>query len=89
MPRITDYHEVEIETEVSVEDFCQACNPKEIQALIGVLQEEGLILPQQNLENYTAVEQDWKTVTDRLFTGLYYLTLEEETYIRSLLKKIP
>jgi hypothetical protein len=89
MATLSDYVEVEVEIDVSVDEIYEAMSERELKQFITILEQEGYIRAELIKENGTPDEMEWEKVVEKLANGRVYLTLEEEELIKKLTERIP
>ncbi len=84
MPRFSDYIETEAELDISVSDFFDELNHKEVQELIDILIEEDYIKRESVVGEESIYEWEFNKMIKKITDNRVMLTAEEE----ELLKKI-
>jgi succinate dehydrogenase flavin-adding protein (antitoxin of CptAB toxin-antitoxin module) len=84
MPRFLEYVETEAELEISVSDFFNELNHKEVKELINILIEEDYIKRNDVVEEESIYEWEFNKMIKKITDNRVMLTVEEE----NLLKKI-
>ena len=84
MPRFSDYIETEAELDISVSDFFDELNHKEVQELIDILIEEDYIKGESVVGEESIYEWEFNKMIKKITDNRVMLTAEEE----ELLKKI-
>jgi succinate dehydrogenase flavin-adding protein (antitoxin of CptAB toxin-antitoxin module) len=84
MPRFLEYVETEAELDISVSDFYNELNHKEVKELINILIEEDYIKRNDVVEEESIYEWEFNKMIKKITDNRVMLTVEEE----NLLKKI-
>jgi succinate dehydrogenase flavin-adding protein (antitoxin of CptAB toxin-antitoxin module) len=84
MPRFSEYVETEAELDISVSDFYDELNHKEVKELINILIEEDYIKRNDVVEDESIYEWEFNKMIKKITDNRVMLTAEEE----ELLKKI-
>jgi hypothetical protein len=84
MPRFVEYVETEAELDISVSDFFNELNHKEVKELINILIEEDYIKRNDVVEEESIYEWEFNKMIKKITDNRVMLTVEEE----NLLKKI-
>jgi succinate dehydrogenase flavin-adding protein (antitoxin of CptAB toxin-antitoxin module) len=84
MPRFLEYVETEAELDISVSDFFNELNHKEVKELINILIEEDYIKRNDVVEDESIYEWEFNKMIKKITDNRVMLTAEEE----ELLKKI-
>jgi hypothetical protein len=84
MPRFLEYVETEAELDISVSDFYNELNHKEVKELINILIEEDYIKRNDVVEDESIYEWEFNKIITKIANNRVMLTAEEE----ELLKKI-
>jgi hypothetical protein len=84
MPRFLEYVETEAELDISVSDFYNELNHKEVKELINILIEEDYIKRNDVVEDESIYEWEFNKMIKKITDNRVMLTAEEE----ELLKKI-
>jgi succinate dehydrogenase flavin-adding protein (antitoxin of CptAB toxin-antitoxin module) len=84
MPRFSEYVETEAELDISVSDFYNELNHKEVKELINILIEEDYIKRNDVVEDESIYEWEFNKMIKKITDNRVMLTAEEE----ELLKKI-
>jgi succinate dehydrogenase flavin-adding protein (antitoxin of CptAB toxin-antitoxin module) len=84
MPRFLEYVETEAELDISVSDFFDELNHKEVQELIDILIEEDYIKRESVVGEESIYEWEFNKMIKKITDNRVMLTAEEE----ELLKKI-
>jgi succinate dehydrogenase flavin-adding protein (antitoxin of CptAB toxin-antitoxin module) len=84
MPRFLEYVETEAELDISVSDFYDELNHKEVKELINILIEEDYIKRNDVVEDESIYEWEFNKMIKKITDNRVMLTAEEE----ELLKKI-
>jgi succinate dehydrogenase flavin-adding protein (antitoxin of CptAB toxin-antitoxin module) len=84
MPRFSEYVETEAELDISVSDFYDELNHKEVKELIDILIEEDYIKRNDVVEDESIYEWEFNKMIKKITDNRVMLTAEEE----ELLKKI-
>ena len=83
MPRF--YTDAEVDVDVS--EFLDACNDREITEIIEYLEDNDFIHPEQNRENISINEGEFRENLDALQNNYHSLTKEEEAIIATIAKR--
>ena len=84
MPKFLEYVETEAELDISVSDFFNELNHKEVKELINILIEEDFIKREDVVEDESIYEWEFNKMIKKITDNRVMLTAEEE----ELLKKI-
>ena len=84
MPRFSEYVETEAELDISVSDFYDELNHKEVKELINILIEEDYIKRNDVVEDESIYEWEFNKMIKKITDNRVMLTAEED----ALLKKI-
>jgi succinate dehydrogenase flavin-adding protein (antitoxin of CptAB toxin-antitoxin module) len=84
MPKFSEYVETEAELDISVSDFYDELNHKEVKELINILIEEDYIKRNDVVEDESIYEWEFNKMIKKITDNRVMLTAEEE----ELLKKI-
>ena len=84
MPKFSEYIETEAELDISVSDFYDELNHKEVKELINILIEEDYIKRNDVVEDESIYEWEFNKMIKKITDNRVMLTAEEE----ELLKKI-
>jgi hypothetical protein len=84
MPKFSEYVETEAELDISVSDFYDELNHKEVKELINILIEEDYIKRNDVVEDESIYEWEFNKTIKKITDNRVMLTAEEE----ELLKKI-
>jgi succinate dehydrogenase flavin-adding protein (antitoxin of CptAB toxin-antitoxin module) len=84
MPKFSEYVETEAELDISVSDFYNELNHKEVKELINILIEEDYIKRNDVVEDESIYEWEFNKMIKKITDNRVMLTAEEE----ELLKKI-
>jgi succinate dehydrogenase flavin-adding protein (antitoxin of CptAB toxin-antitoxin module) len=84
MPKFLEYVETEAELDISVSDFFNELNHKEVKELINILIEEDFIKRNDVVEDESIYEWEFNKMIKKITDNRVMLTAEEE----ELLKKI-
>jgi succinate dehydrogenase flavin-adding protein (antitoxin of CptAB toxin-antitoxin module) len=84
MPKFSEYVETEAELDISVSDFFNELNHKEVKELINILIEEDFIKRNDVVEDESIYEWEFNKMIKKITDNRVMLTAEEE----ELLKKI-
>jgi hypothetical protein len=87
MPKVSvsDYVDVELNTEIDVSDFIEECSENEIKEIIDILVNDGWIKGEKVISgSKTLLEHEIRECITKIEKNLIQLTVEEE----ELLKKI-
>jgi hypothetical protein len=84
MPKFSEYIETEAELDISVSDFYDELNHKEVKELINILIEEDYIKRNDVVEDESIYEWEFNKMIKKITDNRVMLTAEEDT----LLKKI-
>jgi succinate dehydrogenase flavin-adding protein (antitoxin of CptAB toxin-antitoxin module) len=84
MPKFSEYVETEAELDISVSDFYDELNHKEVKELINILIEEDYIKRNDVVEDESIYEWEFNKMIKKITDNRVMLTAEED----ALLKKI-
>jgi succinate dehydrogenase flavin-adding protein (antitoxin of CptAB toxin-antitoxin module) len=84
MPKFSEYVKTEAELDISVSDFYDELNHKEVKELINILIEEDFIKRNDVVEDESIYEWEFNKMIKKITDNRVMLTAEEE----ELLKKI-
>ena len=84
MPKFSEYVETEAELDISVSDFYDELNHKEVQELIDILIEEDYIKGESVVREESIYEWEFNKMIKKITDNRVMLTAEED----ALLKKI-
>lgn len=82
MPSFTEWTEVEVDVDVSVNDFLSECDSDDIKEIITALQEDGYLTPKDLLTDSSNTELSQALAKIARFKNL--LTAEEEKIIKKI-----
>lgn len=82
MPSFTEWAEVEVDVDVSVDDFLSECDSDDIKEIIIALQEDGYLTPKDLLIDSSDTELSQALSKIAHFRNL--LTVEEEELIKKI-----
>jgi hypothetical protein len=89
MPEFTQY------VDVDVEEFLDACTKRELEELVDILLEDGLLKITPNglinivkkFSNMTLIEEEWVEMCNELETLKHRMTNEDEDVLKSIINK--
>lgn len=89
MPTIKGYQDVEVEVEldVSVDEFMTECNENQIQEIIDYLNENNYIPDDRLNKQYGVAEYEFESALNTLRNKWNMLTSDEETMILNIAKR--
>jgi hypothetical protein len=82
MPSFTEWTEVEVDVDVSVDDFLSECDSDDIKEIITALQKDGYLTPKDLLTDSSDTELSQALSKIAHFRNL--LTIEEEELIKKI-----
>jgi hypothetical protein len=84
MPRFIEYVETEAELDISVSDFFNELNHKEVKELINILIEEDYIKRNDIVEDESIYEWEFNKIIKKIIDNRVMLTVEEENLLKQI-----
>ena len=84
MPRFLEYVETEAELDISVSDFFNELNHKEVKELINILIEEDYIKRNDIVEDESIYEWEFNKIIKKIIDNRVMLTVEEENLLKQI-----